>query len=63
MVDASDEFTITFEIVKHLHKPKPYEGRPIKGALATAVPPGQLIYQDGEVCGGSTDRRILGHPG
>ena len=41
-----------FQIIKHLHKPKPYEGRQIKGALATTVPPGQIIYQDAEMCGG-----------
>ena len=63
MLDDSDEFTITFEIIKHLHKPKPYEGRQIKGALATTVPPGQIIYHDGETCGDPTDRRMLGHPG
>ena len=62
-MDASDEFTITFEIIKHLHKPKRYEGLLIKGALATAVPPGQIIYQDGEIYDGPTNRRMLGHPG
>ena len=62
-MDASDEFTIPFEIIKHVHKPKPYEGRQIKGSLATTVPLGQIIDQGGEVCGGPMSRRILGYPG
>ena len=62
-MDASDEFTITVEIIKYLHKPKPYEGRLIKGAFTAAVLPGQIIHQDGEICGGPTNRRMLGHPG
>ena len=62
-MDASDEFTITFEIIRYLHKPKRYEGRLVTGALAIAVPPGPIIYQDGEICGGPTNRRMLGHPG
>ena len=63
IVDASDEFTIPFEIIKHVHKPKPYEGRQIKGSLATTVPLGKIICQGEETWGGPTNRRMVGHPG
>ena len=62
-MDNPDAFTVTFEIIKYLHKPKRYEGHLVTGALAIAVPRGPIIYQDGEICGGPTNRHMLRHAG
>ena len=61
-MDDPDAFTVTFEIIEYLHNSKP-QRRLLKGTLATTLALGQIIYQGGEICGGPTDRSMLGHPG
>jgi allantoinase len=57
--DDEAEYTITADLIKYRHKITPYEGRKVRGSIASTYLRGQKIFEAGKILGTPVGQTIL----